>query len=858
MAQILITNYTGYVPSDVIMYQPIGTCPSCSPDINNPINISQDYNNGEQATPGMGPTWFTIPSTFDNQQYAWVQLSASTFLQSLPQLIDCTAEGPITTFKFEKCGVGTDKNIYVFYDASGYFPDGLNTGSGDMTLSAASTNIRSWYNDLYTNSGYTGFLFEIPLVNRRFINWPCYPYLGSTTGGTLSDSSTVRIEAGTVAVQGMSGGIDNYQNQVFQSIIIRRIALALDLGTGSALPTTGGFSSGVPFPHGNYTTVGAVLGEFAGGDTNYVSIIVGGNNGGVGLGQNGCFDDWATSGGTFFYQPYFGIESATTINNPSDEVVPPVVRIPTPCGEWTNYTDPTYSGSSLQRDYESYLKVYNDVVNNLNGFMKVLFMPFPSEQLPLDIDPWFMYGQLYQMIELREGEVPSIAGYLEYYAEDPYGYDGGQWSTFNVYLNQLAYNNFNQYSVSYDFIPLAYFNNYTGLTATTTYQSLPATSQNGPGLKHFGWEVDPTLTGFSTTVFQRNFEANVTSSEFIYLSAGTFTEGYVYVFENTSGVDFEGCWQYVGTRLDGQPISILDTVAEFEDCSECYGLPAPLIYAYKYDGLQAATIISPQPPFYASDSNNTNLELYTVGGVDFDMELVAPYFPLLVSPPYGGGAPIYKVITSLPVVNQLSIPTPYDTFTSTGFTVTSFGSITNYSEIQFNFSIAAANANVNMYTYFTLEVTAVTPSTIAYNSPYAHQIQIAYTGGTTDDTDGRFHFIYINNTQTRAMVCLGESPTNYSSNANSGTALSNWAIERAYVVTSDSSGLIQTNSLSNILGDSTFRLTSITDGTPITTAGWLALSNAYYTIDGYETFTEKIAVQVNGSGTIIAVSPIQY
>jgi hypothetical protein len=53
----------------------------------------------------MEPTWFTIPSSFDNQQYAWVQLSASTFLQSIPQLIDCTADGPITTFKFEKCGV---------------------------------------------------------------------------------------------------------------------------------------------------------------------------------------------------------------------------------------------------------------------------------------------------------------------------------------------------------------------------------------------------------------------------------------------------------------------------------------------------------------------------------------------------------------------------------------------------------------------------------------------------------------------------------------------------------------------------------------------------------------------------------
>jgi hypothetical protein len=53
-------------------------------------------------------------------------------------------------------------------------------------------------------------------------------------------------------------------------------------------------------------------------------------------------------------------------------------------------------------------------------------------------------------------------------------------------------------------------------------------------------------------------------------------------------------------------------------------------------------------------------------------------------------------------------------------------------------------------------------------------------------------------------------------------------------------------------------LYSIIDNTPITTAGWVALSNALYTLDTYEAFTEKIAVQVNSSGTIIAVSPIQY
>ena len=66
----------------------------------------------------------------------------------------------------------------MFYDASGYFSDSATTNS----LSAASAAVRSWYSDMVNNDGYTGQLYEIPLVNRSerpavpnsFVSWPSF------------------------------------------------------------------------------------------------------------------------------------------------------------------------------------------------------------------------------------------------------------------------------------------------------------------------------------------------------------------------------------------------------------------------------------------------------------------------------------------------------------------------------------------------------------------------------------------------------------------------------------------------------------------------------------------------------------
>jgi hypothetical protein len=283
-------------------------------------------------------------------------------------------------------------------------------------------------------------------------------------------------------------------------------------------------------------------------------------------------------------------------------------------------------------------------------------------------------------------------------------------------------------------------------------------------------------------------------------------EGYVYAFENASGVDFEGCWAYVGTRLDGQPISVLDTVAEFGDCTECYGLPAPLTWGWKENGYQQFTRISPQPPFLVNDNGNT--QILSVGNADFDIEINFPYYGVLTSKPYGGSNVFIKLITFPPTVMQLAQwNVTYNGNTTTGFTVTTAGAITDYAQTTFNTSVGAANANVNVYMYFTMEVTATTP-TLAYVEVNSNA-QIAYTGGTTDATDERFHFVWINNIGPKTITCLGQNTSTYTSNANSGAAISNYAIERAYYVKSLITGIAQNSNLNEILANGNFILYSI-------------------------------------------------
>src|SRR6056300_608765 len=75
-------------------------------------------------------------------------------------------------------------NVYVFYDA---------TSLDENDARDASNSIRSWFD---TNSSQLGNLYEgvigKPSNNgENWLWWASYPYLGSMTGGTLSDGTQI-------------------------------------------------------------------------------------------------------------------------------------------------------------------------------------------------------------------------------------------------------------------------------------------------------------------------------------------------------------------------------------------------------------------------------------------------------------------------------------------------------------------------------------------------------------------------------------------------------------------------------------------------------------------------------------------
>ena len=88
--------------------------------------------------------------------------------------------------KFIKCADNFNPNIYVFYDG---------TSLSLEKAEDASESIRTWYQGK-VDSGFGGRLFEgvvgaPPKNGENYVWWSLYPYLGSMTGGTLSDGTEI-------------------------------------------------------------------------------------------------------------------------------------------------------------------------------------------------------------------------------------------------------------------------------------------------------------------------------------------------------------------------------------------------------------------------------------------------------------------------------------------------------------------------------------------------------------------------------------------------------------------------------------------------------------------------------------------
>ena len=836
MAQILITNYTGTVTSDIIVCETnpgpsIGTC----------YNLATLYGTAGQITPTTPlPAWYTLPNVFDLSPNCYIQLSASTTLFTVPQLITCGVEPP-GTWGFESCGESLDKNIYVFYDTSGSYPDGVNaTGYDYDTLSGASTSIRNWYYDLVQNSGYTGNLYEIPLANERYLNWACYPYLGSTTGGTLSTAETVRIEMGRITYStNLPSG--NATTPIWTSPIISRIALGQDLSTGSQLSGPG-YSSGVPFNHANYNSSGVVLGQFNGGDTNYISIIVL-NEVAQATSSSGCFFQMSTSGGTDKMQPYFPYTPDQSNNaflhlpntfNPLNPV--PYIYVPDYCDTYPAYTNPSYSGSSLVRDYESWLKVWEDVNITLNGFSKVFFFPVPTRNVTADApypSPNYYqaqgFGTLYQAIELIEGEVPQAPSYFQStYCDGIFSTTGAQWPYPNNRYNQFSAYTYNQ-GQYYDFSPLSYVNKFTGLTASTVYQSLPLQYQVGPGLKNFGWSIDATITGFTQELVSNDLNGYLTS-----VLAGTkiytttqpigLEESKVYTIQ-----DFEGCWEYTGYRLDGQPAyPTIDTITEFINCLECQGNETPNIVQFKFNGYREA---SSNPATSSEFADDGTIDIIGVPNDNVDIEISWP-LPL--------GTDIPSIIVQFNFGSGVQTLTPGVT---TGVTI----ALDGYGIAEIPWKLTSGFAS-NGFEYIKISLTGTSggASIIEAQNPLNMTTEQGFELSPNPDFYSLSWSKVPSPGSSYFMMVAGVSSI---SATTSATSCSQFAIQKTYLITP----AIGVQDLNYILDNYNTIGFSIFDAQTLSPVGsadrWISIANTYYTVDGYALNT--IAIQVDSTGYII-------
>ena len=840
MAQILITNYTGTVTSDIVVCEAnpgptIGTC----------YNLATLYGTAGQISPTTPlPAWYTLPNDFDYDTYCYIQLSASTTLVTVPQLIQCGVV-PEETWGFESCGQPLNKNIYVFYDTSGSYPDGINyTGETYETLSGASQSIRNWYFGLVQNSGYTGQLFEIPVANERYINWACYPYLGSTTGGTLSDSSTVQIQMGRIT-HANNNPQGPTATAIWTSPIVQRIALGLDLNTGNPLPPSPGYSLGVPFDHSNYNVIGCQTGSFAGGDTNYIAIMVLNEVGQVG----GDCSPIANNGGADFIQPYFTFEknpsnnSFIHLSNSSGQLNPsnPLSSIYVP-----DYCGPVFSSSpSIRRDYEAWLKVWEDVEINLNGFAKAFLFPVPTKRVTAQIIDEFPnnpainrydgapngFGTLYQAIEIIEGEVPQAPSFFQSnYCEGIFGSTNTVWP----YPNK-RYNEFSAYTYCqgqyYDFSPLSYYNKFTVFTGTTAYSNLPTQYKNGAGLKNFGWTVDATITGFTQSLVENDLNGylnTVLAGTKIYSTTepSGANEGNVYTLQ-----DFEGCWTYTGPRLDGQPSYVnVNTIYEFTSCEECQGDLDPQIVSFKYNGyknsFQTGGIVS---------TGGTIDAKIAIHGIPFDSVDIQMTWPLSLGSDIAGG---------LFYLDHPSTWTQYTMGVTTAITVT----LDAYGIHEINWRLLNGGSG---YEYINFEITGTTSG--ATITPALSELYLTDADGQDLSPNPSDYSLvlckYPSGLMFNYIMVVGESVITATT---SGDACSSFSIDRSYLInglpnSADYNDFLNHNLIANPLVLKDGQTVSPINGSN----NWIAVTIGMYYVDGYS--FKKLALQINSLGTIINI-----
>lgn len=436
--------------------------------------------------------------------------------------------------EFIKCSDSFNPNIYVFYDGA----------SLDTTLTLqASESIRSWY-QTKKNNGFGGLLYE-GVIGKHTSNgenwlwWATYPYLGSLTGGTLSDGTEIKLF-------GLTG--DSVDNSIYKTpycksndngkCVPKNISFNFsDTVAGgntsdlykrinNGFTLTGAYgandtrSMGVPFTvtssmNGNSDTV---YGDFIGGDIEYVCIIISNNaDASVGL-YHGKTDELNNlPNKNFLFTNPFELYGSGWDNNTIQE-----------------------PSNRLTHDYESFLKVWEDIKlqgGDFNGFL------YPSINNTDGSIPFLQHT-----VGLIEGETISDTDF-----QTKYGVNIESVGPQNLNLSALTHTNV-----------------YTALTTTDTYQNLNPIYQNGSGLKNFDWNINPTITNFSGGIIGSTlddyFNDISLSTEKIYtLPINNLSVDTIYKF---SGIT--GCYSYNQRILrNSEQYSALTVTNSYISCIKC-------------------------------------------------------------------------------------------------------------------------------------------------------------------------------------------------------------------------------------------------------------------------------------------------
>ena len=432
-----------------------------------------------------------------------------------------------------ECADISSPNLYVFYDG---------TSLDETKAVEASESIRTWYSGK-TDEGFGGLLYE-GVVGQTSNNgenwlwWGTYPYLGSLTGGTLSDGSEVKLygltgetvshsEADSRWCTNSSGECNpknvsfNFENDTYQRINRGQVL--------TGFVTNDDRSQGLPFDttpsslNGQYEDI---FGDFIGGDTNYIVICVADEaDGVVGLYHGRVGGTNSAPAKSDLYNDPFTLKGngwdTTNTKAPSDRYV---------------------------GDYERFLKVWEDIVVNEGGSFNGLVYPVCDSNIT--------------RIPFVQHSVATIEGTTITSSEYTTKYGGSITNVGPENLNLSA---------------LTRTNVYTALTSNSVYTSLPAQYQQGAGLKNFGWEVDPDVTNFTTTVvgdaLDEFFSSIQLSDNEVFVTQGNnFSSTPIYSFN-----EIDGCYQYDSQVLyTGQSYSAVTISSQYDDCIACQPSPPNL------------------------------------------------------------------------------------------------------------------------------------------------------------------------------------------------------------------------------------------------------------------------------------------